>query len=60
MPAIPLHLHSHWSLLDSVPSVQEIIAFARAANLPAVALTDSNGLYGAMEFVTECRFRMSS
>lgn len=55
MRIVPLHLHSHWSLLDGVPSIPEIIAFAQAAQLPALALTDSNALYGAMEFVAECR-----
>lgn len=55
MRVIPLHLHSHWSLLDGVPSIPEIVTFAQAANLPALALTDSNALYGAMEFVSECR-----
>ena len=52
---IPLHLHSYWSLLDGVASVPEIVSFAQSANLPAIALTDSNALYGAMDFVAECR-----
>ena len=43
------------SLLDGVPSVREIVAFAQALSLPAAALTDSNALYGAMEFASECR-----
>src|SRR5512137_2967641 len=55
MRVIPLHLHSHWSLLDGVPSVGEVVDFARAADLPAIALTDTNALYGAMEFVSSCR-----
>ena len=55
MSIIPLHLHSHWSLLDGVASVAELVAFAQSVNLPALALTDSNALYGAMELVTECR-----
>ena len=55
MPVIPLHLHSHWSLLDGVPSIREIVTFAQAAGLPALALTDSHALYGAMEYVSECR-----
>ena len=52
---IPLHLHSHWSLLVGVPSVGEIVEFAQASGLPALALTDTNALYGAMEFVSACR-----
>ncbi len=55
MRVIPLHLHSHWSLLDGVPSVREITEFAQAAKLPALALVDSNALYGVMAFVSECR-----
>ena len=55
MRIIPLHVHSHWSLLDGVPSIHEIVDLACAADLPAIALTDSNALYGAMEFVSACR-----
>ena len=55
MRMIPLHLHSHWSLLHGVPSVGEIIEFAQASGLPAIALTDTNAMYGAMEFVSACR-----
>jgi hypothetical protein len=39
MTWIPLHVHSHWSLLDGVPSIPELIDFAQVAGLPA--LTDS-------------------
>jgi len=48
-------LHSHWSLLDGDSSIPEIVAFAHAAHFPSIALTDSNALYSAMEFITECR-----
>ncbi|HET7090534.1 MAG TPA: PHP domain-containing protein, partial [Anaerolineae bacterium] len=55
MHAIPLHLHSHWSLLDGVPSVRESVDFVQALGLPAFALTDTNALYGAVEFASRCR-----
>ena len=55
MSMIPLHLHSHWSLLDGVPSIGEIVEFAQASDLAALALTDTNAMYGAMEFVAACR-----
>jgi DNA polymerase III alpha subunit len=55
MSLVPLHLHSHWSLLDGVPSVGEIVEFAQASRLSALALTDTNAMYGTMEFVTACR-----
>src|SRR5436305_8614500 len=52
---IPLHVHSHWSLLDGVPSVAELVEHAQMLELPALALTDSNALYGAVEFVSRCQ-----
>jgi len=55
MSIIPLHLHSHWSLLDGVPTVREIVDFAQTLGLPALALTDSNALYGVIEFASCCR-----
>ncbi len=55
MPIIPLRVHSHWSLLAGVPSVEELITHAHQRQLPALALTDVNGLYGAIEFVQRCR-----
>lgn len=55
MRIVPLHVHSQWSLLDGVPTVPELADFAQAADLPAIALTDSNALYGAIEFVDACR-----
>ena len=30
MPVIPLRVHSHWSLLAGVPSIEEIVAHAQA------------------------------
>jgi DNA-directed DNA polymerase III PolC len=45
-----LHCHSHYSFLRGVPSPEEIIAAAVEQNMPAVALTDTNGLYAAVSF----------
>src|SRR5512135_114704 len=55
MPVIPLRVHSHWSLLAGVPSIEEIVTYAQQLHLPALALTDVNALYGAIEFVQRCR-----
>ncbi len=55
VPIIPLHLHSHWSLLDGVPSIQQLVDWVCAHDLPAIALTDTNALYGAIEFIACCR-----
>ena len=47
---IELHAHSHWSLLDGASSVEELVLRARELGYEALALTDHDGLYGAMEF----------
>jgi DNA polymerase III subunit alpha len=55
MLPIPLRVHSHWSLLDGVPSIAELIAHAQTFGLPALALTDTNAVYAVTDFVRECR-----
>ena len=47
---VHLHCHSHYSFLRGVAPPEEIIAAAVAKKMPAVALTDTNGLYAAMSF----------
>jgi DNA-directed DNA polymerase III PolC len=45
-----LHCHSHYSFLRGVASPEEIIAAAVEQKMPAVALTDTNGMYAAVPF----------
>src|SRR5713226_3698015 len=52
---IHLHCHSHYSFLRAVPSAQELVAAAAALEMPAVALTDTNGLYAAVLFYQAAR-----
>ncbi|HUL15700.1 MAG TPA: DNA polymerase III subunit alpha [Terriglobales bacterium] len=47
---VHLHCHSHHSFLRGVPSPEEIVAAAAEQNMPAVALTDTNGMYAALPF----------
>ncbi|MFZ0455965.1 MAG: PHP domain-containing protein [Ignavibacteriaceae bacterium] len=47
---IPLHVHSFYSLMEGAASVEDIIEKAKSFSLPAVALTDTNGMYGLTEF----------
>ena len=47
---VHLHCHSHYSFLRGVASPEEIVAAAVEQNMPAVALTDSNGMYAAVSF----------
>jgi DNA-directed DNA polymerase III PolC len=47
---VHLHCHSHYSFLRGVAPPEEMIAAAVAQKMPAVALTDTNGLYAAVPF----------
>ncbi len=52
---VHLHCHSHYSFLRAVPSPAELVAAAAAQKMPAVALTDTNGLYAAVPFYLAAR-----
>jgi len=45
-----LHCHSHYSFLDGVSSPRELVRSARKCGLAGLALTDHDGLYGAVPF----------
>ncbi len=47
---VHLHCHSQYSFLRAVPRPEEIVAAAAEQKMPAVALTDTNGLYAAVPF----------
>ncbi|WP_370930809.1 DNA polymerase III subunit alpha [Bartonella sp. DGB1] len=47
---IPLRVHSSYSLLASTLKIDQIINKCRADNIPAVAVTDINNLFGSFEF----------
>ncbi len=51
----PLVAHSAYSLLWGVPTPRRLVEGAAAAGLPALALTDRNGLYGLPTFLGVCR-----
>jgi len=52
---IHLHCHSHYSFLRGVGSPEELVAAAAAEKMPAVALTDTDGLYAAVPFYQAAR-----
>jgi DNA polymerase III subunit alpha len=49
-PFVHLRVHSAYSLLEGALTIQKLAALARADGVPALALTDSNNLFGALEF----------
>src|SRR5579872_1208678 len=51
---VHLHVHSHYSLLQALPKIPDLVAAAKAQGCTALALTDRNNLYGAIEFYREC------
>src|SRR5208283_1376024 len=52
---VHLHCHSHYSFLRGVNPPEEIIAAAVEQKMPAVALTDSSGMYAAVSFYQAAR-----
>ncbi|RME85334.1 MAG: DNA polymerase III subunit alpha, partial [Caldilineae bacterium] len=47
---VELHCHSYYSLLDGASSPAELVHRAAALGMPALAITDHDGLYGAVAF----------
>jgi len=45
-----LHVHSHYSLLDGLPKIDELLNYTAELGMDSVALTDHGSLYGAVEF----------
>ena len=50
-----LHTHSHYSLLQALPKIPELIAAAKKNEMESLALTDNGNMYGAIEFYKECK-----
>ncbi len=49
-PFIHLHTHSAYSLAEGAIPVKDLIKLCVKEKMPAVAVTDTNNLFGAMEF----------
>jgi DNA polymerase-3 subunit alpha len=45
-----LHCHSHYSLLDGLPKIDEFLDYVKELEMDSVALTDHGALYGVVEF----------
>jgi DNA polymerase III subunit alpha len=51
---VHLHVHSAYSLSEGAIKAEKIPALARDAHMPAVAITDTANLFGALEFSQAC------
>jgi len=49
-----LHTHSHYSLLNALPKIKELVARAKEYKMSALALTDNGNMYATIEFYQEC------
>jgi len=45
-----LHVHSHYSLLDGLPKIDELLDYVKELGMDSVAITDHGVMYGAVEF----------
>lgn len=45
-----LHVHSHYSLLDGLAKIDELVEKAKATGMDALAITDHGAMYGVVEF----------
>ena len=54
IPFIHLRTQSSYSLAEGALKVEKLVKLAKENNMPALALTDNNNLFGALEFSLEC------
>jgi len=50
MKFVHLHTHSHYSLLDGLAKIDDLIDRAKELGMKSLALTDHGNLYGSVEF----------
>ena len=55
MDFVHLHTHSSYSPMSGVPTLETLCQAARKQGAQYLALTDTNGLYGAIHFLEFAR-----
>lgn len=46
-----LHIHSHYSLLDGLGKIDDLVARTKELGMEAMAVTDHGAMYGTIEFI---------
>jgi DNA polymerase-3 subunit alpha len=54
MSFVHLHNHTHYSLLDGLIKIPQLVKKAKEFGMPAVAITDHGSMYGVIEFYKKC------
>jgi len=54
---VHVHNHTEFSLLDGALKIKKLVARAHELRMPAVAITDHGGMFGAIEFYAEAMKR---
>ncbi|HPV70826.1 MAG TPA: DNA polymerase III subunit alpha [Candidatus Magasanikbacteria bacterium] len=57
MNFVHLHIHSHYSLLEGLPKIEDLVYEAKKKGMTALALTDYGSMYGIIEFFKEAKKR---
>jgi len=52
-----LHVHSHYSLLDGLAKIDQLLDACQELKMPSIALTDHGNMYGAVEFYQKAKKR---
>lgn len=55
IPFVHLHVHSAYSLAEGATPAKDIVKLCVKMNMPAVAITDTNNIFGGLEFALEAR-----
>ena len=53
-PFVHLHVHTEYSMLDGLSRIPSLVRHAKEQGMDSLAITDHGGLYGAVEFYSEC------
>lgn len=53
---VPLHVHSQYSVLRSMASIENLVAKAVEYGCSSIALTDQGNMFGAVDFYKACKY----